>query len=118
MPDTYQSAEALLVDVERQLDAVDAALLAAHPADLGEVSAGVRRIAVSFVEVLESVLSAEAFDTTFRDRIETVTHRLAMQREGLARRSALVERALASLMRPLPPSTYVIPGARALTTTH
>lgn len=118
MPDTRQSAETLLADVERQLDAVDAALLAADPSNLGDASADVRRIAVSFVAVLESALSAEAFDLTFRSRIETVTHRLAMQREGLARRSALVERALASLMRPLPPSTYVIPGARALAAAH
>ena len=118
MPDTCQSAEALLSDVERQLDAVDAALLEADPADLGEASAGVRRITVAFVATLESALSAEAFDPVFRSRVETVTYRLSMQREGLARRSAMVERTLASIMRPSPVVTYAVPGARALAGAH
>lgn len=118
MPDTRQSAEALLSDVERQLDAVDVALLESNPADLGIASAGVRRIAVAFVEVLESALSAEAFDPFFRSRVEAVTRRLAMQRENIARRNVVVERALASLMRPAPVVTYAIPGARALAAAH
>ena len=114
MPDTRQSVEALLSDVERQLDAVDVALLQSDPSNLNEASAGVRRIAITFVEVLESALSAEAFDPFFRSRIEMVTRRLSMQRESLARRSVVVDRALASLMRSAPDVTYAIPGARAL----
>ncbi len=118
MPDTRHSAEVLLSDVERQLDAVDVALLASDPADLGEASAGVRRIAIAFVEVLESALSAEAFDPFFRSRVEMVTRRLSMQRESLARRSVVVDRALASLMRSPRDVTYAIPGARALAAAH
>jgi hypothetical protein len=118
MPDTRQSAEALLSDVEHQLDAVDVALLATDPSALHEASAGMRRSTVSFVAVLKSALSAEAFDPFFRSRIENVTRRLAMQREGLARRSVMTERTLASIMRPAAMVTYAIPGARSLASAH
>jgi len=112
MPDSRHSTELLLIDVERQLDVVDAALLAAQPGDLPEACAGLRRLAISFARVLESALSAEAFDHGFRLRIEAVAERLATQCSSLARRSVFVERALASIMRPRVDATYSMSGER------
>lgn len=112
MPDSRQSTEMLLMGVERQLDIVDAALLDAQPSDLPEACAGLRKLTISFAGVLESALSAEAFDHSFRLRIEAVAERLATQRSSLARRSVFVERALASIMRPRVDATYSMSGER------
>ena len=118
MPDTRESVELLLSDVEQQLDAVDAALLDSDPSRMSELCAGVRRAAIAFSGALQAALSAEAFDAGFRGRIEAVARRLALQREGLARRSASVDRVLASLVRPAPGPTYSIPGARGMAPAH
>lgn len=112
MPDSRHSTELLLVDVERQLDIVDTALLDAQPSDLPEACAGLRRLSIAFARVLEAALSAEAFDNSFRLRIEAVAERLATQRSSLARRSVFVERALASIMRPRVDATYTMSGER------
>lgn len=118
MPDTRESVELLLSDVEQQLDQVDTALLGSDPSRMGELCADVRRAAIAFSGALQAALSAEAFDTGFRGRIETVARRLALQREGLARRSASVDRVLASLVRPAPSPTYSMPGARGMASAH
>ena len=113
MPDSRQSTESLLIDVERQLDDVDSALLAAEPTRLQEACTALRQLAIAFARVLESALSAETFDQVFRRRIEAVAERLNTQRVSLARRSVVVERALASIMRPSADATYSVPGGRA-----
>ncbi|VWX60252.1 conserved hypothetical protein [Burkholderiales bacterium 8X] len=113
MPDSRQSTEALLVDVERQLDEVDAALLADEPTRLQEACSSLRGVAISFARMLEAALSAEVFDAGFKRRVEAVAERLNTQRTSLARRSVVVERALASIMRPSGDATYSVPGSRA-----
>ena len=112
MPDTRSSTEMLLVEVERQLDAVDSCLLLADPAALPAACTDLRGVAVAFARVLESALSAEIFDYGFRRRIEAVSQRLDTQRTNLARRSVTVDRALASIMRPKTHATYSVPGER------
>lgn len=116
MPDTRESVELLLSDVELQLDVVDAALLDNDASRMGALCADMRRVAIAFASALQAALSAETFDLGFRRRIEAVARRLAMQREGLARRNASVDRVLASIMRPAQGATYSIPGARGLAT--
>ena len=113
MPDTLYSTEELLSAVERQLDLVDAVLLEGDAVRLAAVCADIRVAALAFAGALEAALSAEAFDCEFRWRIETVARRLSMQRAGLARRSVVVERALASIIKPRPGATYVMPGSPA-----
>ncbi len=111
MPDTRESVEVLLRGVERQLDEVDAGLLGGDASCVGALCTDVRRTALAFSDALQAALSAEAFEPDFRRRIEAVARRLAMQREGLARRRASVDRVLASIMRPVQGATYSIPGA-------
>ncbi|MBU1443364.1 MAG: hypothetical protein KJ832_18975 [Gammaproteobacteria bacterium] len=114
MPDTRSSVETLLVDVERQLDQVDAGLMATEPSGLQAACTDLRSVAVAFARMLEAALSAEAFDHAFRRRIEAVAQRLATQREALARRNFVVERALASIMRRAQgDATYSVPGERS-----
>jgi len=118
MPDTRNSAQSLLVEVERQLDAVDASLLSSDPATLPGASAELRDAAVAFSRALGAALSAEAFDPAFRRRIDAVAQRLAAQREGIARRTVVVDRALASIFRPQPEATYARVGARPAFAAH
>lgn len=119
MPDTRNSTESLLVEVERQLDVVDAGLLAAEPTGLQGACNELRDIAVSFARVLEAALSAEVFDQAFRRRIDAVAQRLATQRQSIARRNVVVERALASIFRPAADATYARPGdQRPVFATH
>ncbi|RYY93825.1 MAG: hypothetical protein EOO24_26025 [Comamonadaceae bacterium] len=112
MPDTIHSADLLLVQVERQLDEVDAGMLAADPTSLQIASIELRRASTAFASALAAALSAEAFDPAFRTRIEAVAQRLANQRESAARRNAVVERTLSSLMRSREGATYSVAGGR------
>lgn len=118
MPDTRNSTETLLVELERQLDVVDADLLAAEPTGLANACADLRELAVSFARVLEAALSAEVFDHAFRRRIDAVAQRLATQRQSIARRNVVVERALASIFRPQADATYGRTGERAAFASH
>ena len=110
MPDTLDSTQRLLAAVERQLDLVDAVLVDGDAVRLGAACTDIRIASLAFAGALESALSAEAFDREFRERIESVARRLSLQRSGVARRSVVVERALASLIKPRASVTYVMPG--------
>ncbi len=118
MPDTRSSTESMLVEVERQLDSVDAGLMAAEPSGLQSACNELRDVAVAFARVLEAALSAEVFDQAFRRRIEAVAQRLATLRQSIARRNVVVERALASIFRPSAEGTYTRPGERPVFATH
>ena len=118
MPDTRNATETLLVEVERQLDAVDAGLLGTEPTGLPGACAELRETAVAFARVLEAALSAEVFDHAFRRRIDAVAQRLATQRQSIARRNVVVERALASIFRPQAEATYARPGEHPVFATH
>ena len=118
MPDTRNSAESLLVEVEQQLDVVDAGLMAGEPDALQRACAALREVALSFARVLEAALSAEVFDHAFRRRIDAVAQRLATQRQSIARRSVVVERALASIFRPQADATYARLGDRPTFASH
>ena len=118
MPDTRESTVSLLIEVEQQLQAVDAGLHQSDPTALQTACAELRRAALGFAAVLEAALSAEVFDPSFRRRVEAVAQRLALQRESLARRNVVVERALAALMRRHAGPTYVMPGHARLLGAH
>lgn len=118
MPDTRESTLGLLAEVERQLEAVDSGLLASDPAELAAASVKLRRAAMDFGAMLEAALSAEVFDPAFRQRVEAVAQRLKLQREALARRNVVVERALGSLMRRHAGPTYVMPSHAQMLGAH
>lgn len=118
MPDTRESTDHLLKQVEQQLEAVDVGLLAPDPTQLQLACARLRLVTLDFTAVLESALSAEAFDLGFRERIEAVARRLKLQRESLARRNVVVERALASIMRRHTDPTYTVPGVSRAVAAH
>lgn len=110
MPDSRLSTEALLGDVEHQLEAVDQHLMQGDVLALHGATTELRKLSLAFARVLEAALSAEVFDPMFRQRVDRVAGRLSQQRAHLARRNAMVERALASLLRPAQPATYSVPG--------
>lgn len=118
MPDTRESTVSLLVEVEQQLAAVDAGLHEPDPTALQAACVELRRAALGFAAALEAALSAEVFDPSFRRRVEAVAQRLALQRESLARRNVVVERALASLMRRHVGPTYAMPGHAQMLGAH
>ena len=83
MPDTRESAESLLIDVEQQLDSGRRRpAWRTEPAGCRPPAATLRSVALAFAGVLEAALSAEAFDHAFRRRVEAVAQRLATQREA------------------------------------
>ena len=110
MPDTRHTAESLLLTVEQALDVVDAGLMAAEPGELPVASRRLRDVTLAFSRALEAALSAEVFDHAFRRRVEAVAQRLATQRQSIARRNVGVERALASIFRPMGEATYARPA--------
>jgi len=118
MPDTRDFAVTLLERVEAQLAVVDSGLHASDPAALEAACTDMRRAALEFAGVLEAALSAEAFDAEFRQRVEAVARRLALQRESVARRNMVVERALASIMRRHTDPTYTVPGRTQVAASH
>ncbi|MEO8248640.1 MAG: hypothetical protein ABI589_04650 [Burkholderiales bacterium] len=105
-------ADTLLCNLERQLEVVDSSLLSFEPDALTAACGELCHAAVDYARVLESLLSTRTLDRALGRRIEAISRRLKLQRASLARRSIVVDRALASIMRTPPDATYSMPGER------
>lgn len=110
MSDLSSAQQALLAQVEQQLDQVDRCLLAGDADALDRAATQLRQLSVGFVQALGAQFSMASLAPALRSRIETVGQRLDLQRESLARRSVTVDRALSSLMGPSVSVTYSMPG--------
>lgn len=107
---TAPSAPAFLENalhaVEVQLQELSAALLAADPVVLQGCSERMRQVSVNFVAALEG-LQVSAVTQGLEQRIQQIHTTLSVQRDSLARLSALADKQAAVLLPPPNPTpTY------------
>jgi len=102
----------MLDGVEEQLAAVSAAMVAMDPATLEQSSMQLRQVAVQLAQALEGV-QGKALPADILVRIRKISDSLAVQRDNLARLSAVADRQVASVLPPSDSSsTYgKVPGA-------
>ncbi|RYF69520.1 MAG: hypothetical protein EOO29_33325, partial [Comamonadaceae bacterium] len=110
MAQSHPYCESLLAEVERQVGAVDACLLDGDAPALEIAVTRLRASGLAFAEAVSSDLRAPSFEPAFRKRVDDVARRLSLQRGQLVRRSAVVERTLASILRTPAAATYSMPG--------
>lgn len=104
--------EAALSQIERQLEAISAAVGQGDPAALESLSSVLRQLVLDFSGLVEG--RSEAFASTqSQHRLKKIAQSLSSQREGLIRRSASVERALHALIPATDATTYVPSAASA-----
>lgn len=89
----------MLGAVEEKLAAVSAAMIAMDPVTLEQSSAQLRLVAVQLAQGLESV-KGQPLPSRMLVRIRRVSELLAVQRDNLARLSALVDRQVVGVLPP------------------
>lgn len=96
----------MLDGVEEQLAAVSAAMVAMDPATLEQSSMQLRQVAVQLAQALEGV-QGKALPADALRRIRKISDLLAVQRDNLARLSAVADRQAASVLprQTTPPPT-------------
>lgn len=92
--------ESALTAVEKQLEGVSAALLAADPQALETGSTQLRDAAAKLSQVMEQISRQGALPADLQKRLQAVGAMLAVQRESLARLAAITERQAAGLLPP------------------
>lgn len=103
--------ESALADVERALANVGEAMQAADPQALQRGSDALKNTAVHFSNLLSGA-DVHALAPAVVVRVRSVAARLASQRDGLARMSALVDRQVATLV-PQKPAAATYGGSNA-----
>lgn len=86
-----------LADIEAQLETVAAAVGAGNPAGLEAASASLQRISLELARLVQEQ-PADLEDAGSRQRLRKIAAMLAIQREGLIRQAASVERSLGVLI--------------------
>ena len=89
----------MLDGVEEQLAAVSAAMVAMEPATLEQSSMQLRQVAVQLAQGLEGV-QGKALPSDVLGRVRKINDLLAVQRDNLARLSAVTDRQVASVLPP------------------
>ena len=92
--------EDALTTVEKQLQDVSAALLAADPQALETGSAQLRNAAAHLSQVMEQISREGVAPAGLQKRLQVVGALLAVQRESLARLAAITDRQAAGLLPP------------------
>jgi hypothetical protein len=103
------SLEAALANVETEVEAVSAALLATDPPVLELRSTALRQAAAELAEVMRRT-HINALPPDLAKRLQAVGASVDMQRDNLARVAALTDRQVAAVLPPSDATTY---GARA-----
>jgi hypothetical protein len=103
------SLEAALANVEQQVEAVSAALLATEPLVLELRSTALRQAAADLAEVMRHT-HVGSLPPDLAKRLQAVGASVDMQRDNLARVAALTDRQVAAVLPPSDAPTY---GARA-----
>jgi hypothetical protein len=101
--------EKSLALIELQCETLSAAVLSGEPQALEASSQQLRQTAVDFSDLMAQFSGAE-IDPQLRTRLKQIAVRLGIQREGLLRRSAVVERSLHTLVPSTQKSTYAPTG--------
>lgn len=86
--------EASLAQVERQFEEVSAALVSGEPNALLAASTALRQAAIDFSNLMQRLTPLDLRDKELNLRIKRIAQGMAVRRESLIRRTALVERAL------------------------
>lgn len=102
--------EAALVDVERQLSDVADALVSGDSLSLQAASAALRQAALDFAGLVQGMTRADLKDPALQSRVRKLAEGMASHREGLVRRSAMVERQLNALVPATQNNTYTQAG--------
>jgi hypothetical protein len=102
------SLESALVNVEQQVEAVSAALLATDAPVLEKCSAALRQAAAELAHEMART-DAASLPSALAQRLQAVNASLAMQRDNLARLAFLTDRQVATVLPASDASTY---GAR------
>lgn len=103
------SLEAALANVEQQVEAVSAALLATDALVLEQRSTALRQAATELAEVMRRT-DGGSLPPALAKRLQAVGTSVAMQRDNLARVAAITDRQVAAVLPPSDATTY---GARA-----
>jgi ABC-type transporter Mla subunit MlaD len=98
----HPDIDELLSSVELQLHVVSEALVSADGPALQSAATALRDAAVHFSQALPQGATAVRPDAALQKRIKAVRQGFASCRENLARRSAGVDRLVASLLPPAP----------------
>lgn len=99
----------LLSQVEDQVAQLTQALATPGPDALVAVTGALQRALQDFARLAQQVRAQTAWDAATRQRVKALAANLAMQRESIARRSALTDLALKSLMPSVQTDTYAAP---------
>lgn len=102
--------EAALVNVERQFSDVAQSLVSGDPLSLQAASVALRQAAVDFSGLVQSLSSADLQNPALQIRVKKLADGMASHREGLMRRSAMVERRLNALVPATQNNTYAQAG--------
>lgn len=99
--------EDALSAVEKHLDSVSAALLAADPQALELGSTQLRNASAQLSQLMAQVQRQGALSAALQKRLQEVGAMLVVQRESLARLAAITDRQAAGLLPPADPAaTY------------
>lgn len=107
-------AELAMDQVEQHLEAVSAAVRTGEPEALEAASHQLRNAALALANVLDA--STAGLAKPLAGRLDQAVRLIGMQREQLARRAGLVDRALASVLPEAPVASsavYAPAGARS-----
>lgn len=99
-------AQSALALAESCASAVSKAMLVGDPPAIEAASRDLRQASLALAEVLQNPRGKGASVPDFKQRLGQVLTNLAMQREALLRRSAVVERSLHSIVPATRASTY------------
>ncbi|MGA0571395.1 hypothetical protein ACO2Q9_11815 [Variovorax sp. VNK109] len=101
-------AESALVRVEQQIEVVGDAVRTGEPEKLEMASHQLRNAALALSHVLDASPSAMHLARPLAQRLDQAVRLIGLQREQLARRSALVERALSTVLPEAPMSANAV----------
>jgi len=87
-----------LLDTERQLSCLAAAIVAGEPESLATAASALRLATLALADAGSGLDEAQRHDRQLMLRLRKLAQTLAGQRQSLMRRSALVERALGILV--------------------
>ena len=98
--------ENALTEVEHCSSKVSVALVSGEPQALVSASADLRQAAIDFSQLLQNLTPLELRNRVLKSRLKSLANMMASQREGLIRRTVVVERALNAIVPTTLSTTY------------
>lgn len=98
--------EEALAHVELQFSGVSDALVSGEPVALEAASTALRQAAMDFSVLMQRLTPADLKHKDLKSRLKTIVDGMAIRRESLIRRTAMVERALSAVVPASDNNTY------------